>query len=117
MNNTLPKLPESAPFNAEQRAWINGYLAGLFSGRQEPEAPSAPAISRGPLLFLWGSQTGSAERLAKKFAREATSRGFESKALGLDGFTPAQLPEARRVCIVTSTYGDGEMPDNAQEFW
>ena len=126
MNTTLPKLPDSAPFNAEQRAWINGYLAGLFSGSLNGEGQTnclspltnlPSAVSRGPLLFLWGSQTGSAERLAKKFAREAGSRGFEAKALGLDAFSPANLPEARRVCIVTSTYGDGEMPDNAQEFW
>jgi len=117
MNYTTPKLPESAPFTPEQRAWINGYLAGLFSGRQEPEAPAPAAISRGPLLFLWGSQTGGAERLAKKFAKEAVKLGFESKAVGLDAFKPAQLPEARRVCVVTSTYGDGDMPDNAQDFW
>ena len=27
----VPFLPESAPFTAEQRAYLNGFLAGLFS--------------------------------------------------------------------------------------
>jgi hypothetical protein len=27
----LPYIPNSAPFTAEQRAWLNGYLVGLFS--------------------------------------------------------------------------------------
>ena len=27
---TVPILPESAPFNAAQRAWLNGFFAGLL---------------------------------------------------------------------------------------
>ena len=27
----LPFIPETAPFTPEQRAWLNGFLAGLFS--------------------------------------------------------------------------------------
>ena len=27
----IPVLPESAPFTAEQRAWLNGFLAGLLN--------------------------------------------------------------------------------------
>ena len=26
----IPLLPETAPFSPEQRAWLNGFLAGLF---------------------------------------------------------------------------------------
>jgi sulfite reductase (NADPH) flavoprotein alpha-component len=109
-----PQIPETAPFNPVQRQWINGYLAGLFSGRAQAEAPRP---SLGTLLFLWGSQTGGSESLAKKFAKDAAGRGFEAKAIGLDASSPADLPENSRVCIITSTYGDGDMPDNAQSFW
>jgi len=114
---TTPQLPESAPFSAQQRKWVNGFLAGLFSGHESPPADSVPPPSRGPLLFLWGSQTGGAEKLAKRFARESGAAGFDAKAVGLEAFDPADLTASRRVAIVTSTYGDGEMPDNAQPFW
>jgi sulfite reductase (NADPH) flavoprotein alpha-component len=117
MSTVCPQIPDNAPFSPAQRQWINGYLAGLFSGRANPSAGGPPPPSLGPLLFLWGSQTGGAESLAKKFARDAKARGFESTATGLDDASPADLTRHARVCIVTSTYGDGDMPDNAQSFW
>ena len=111
--SALPTIPESAPFNPEQRVWLNGFFAGLFSSA----APSSPPASSGPLLFVWGSQTGGAEMLAKTFAKRAAQAGFDCKALGFDDLVPEELANAKRVGIVTSTYGDGEMPDNAQGFW
>jgi sulfite reductase (NADPH) flavoprotein alpha-component len=114
VNAICPQIPENAPFDPVQRQWINGYLAGLFSGRAQAETPRA---TLGPLLFLWGTQTGGAESLARKFAKDAVARGFDAKAMGLDASTPADLTLQSRACIITSTYGDGEMPDNAQSFW
>jgi sulfite reductase (NADPH) flavoprotein alpha-component len=117
MNTLCPQIPESAPFNSSQRQWINGYLAGLFSGRGNPAAAESALPALGPLLFLWGSQTGGSESLAKKFAKDAKTRGFESSAIGFDAASPADLTNHPRVCMITSTYGDGEMPDNAQAYW
>jgi len=114
VNAICPQIPETAPFNPVQRQWINGYLAGLFSGRAQAEAPR-PAL--GTLLFLFGTQTGGSESLAKKFAKDASGRGFDAKVIGLDASSPADLTGNSRVCIITSTYGDGDMPDNAQSFW
>jgi sulfite reductase (NADPH) flavoprotein alpha-component len=117
MSTLCPQIPENAPFNPSQRQWINGYLAGLFSGRANPVTAEASRPSLGQLAFLWGSQTGGAESLAKKFAKDAKNRGFESVAIGFDATSTADLTSYSRVCIVTSTYGDGEMPDNAQAYW
>jgi sulfite reductase (NADPH) flavoprotein alpha-component len=117
---TIPQIPESAPFDASQRAWLNGYLAGLFSSGALSTSP-APATtglpSRGPLLFLWGSQTGGAENLAKSFAKSAKKLGFDARAVGLEDYASVDLVAEKRIAIVTSTYGDGDMPDNAQPFW
>ena len=30
MSEAVPVIPESAPFTPEQRAYLNGFLAGLF---------------------------------------------------------------------------------------
>lgn len=115
---TIPQIPEAAPFSTEQRAWINGYLAGLFSGGSSASAPAAAAEpSRGSLLFLYGSQTGSAEGLARRFAKEAKKRGYEPKVVGMENYATVDFAAESRVAIITSTYGDGEMPDNAQSFW
>jgi sulfite reductase (NADPH) flavoprotein alpha-component len=31
MSASVPQIPPDAPFSEEQRAWLNGFLAGLFS--------------------------------------------------------------------------------------
>jgi sulfite reductase (NADPH) flavoprotein alpha-component len=38
----VPIIPDSAPFSPEQRAWLNGFLAGLYGGAETAAAP-APA--------------------------------------------------------------------------
>jgi sulfite reductase (NADPH) flavoprotein alpha-component len=115
----IPFIPESAPFNAEQRAWLNGFLAGLFSQVPggAPQLNAAPPKAGEPLLILFGSQTGSAEGLAKKLAKESESRGFAPKLLQLNDYEQANLPAASKAVIISSTWGDGEPPDNAVNFW
>jgi sulfite reductase (NADPH) flavoprotein alpha-component len=42
MAGVAPLLPETAPFNAAQRAWLNGWLAGYYAvPAGVPEAPQA----------------------------------------------------------------------------
>ena len=69
--NVVPTLPANAPFSPEQRAWLNGFLAGCFYDRQGGDGATVPAVdtARLPLLIAFGSQTGSAQGLAKKFAK------------------------------------------------
>jgi sulfite reductase (NADPH) flavoprotein alpha-component len=118
MTHPIPFIPDHAPFTAEQRAWLNGYLAGFFSdagtASQPSETPGAPAK---PLTILYGSQTGTAEGLAKRTAKAAEARGFLPKLVCMDKYESANLPAAENVLVITSTYGDGEPPDNAQSFW
>ncbi|MCX6894878.1 MAG: flavodoxin domain-containing protein [Verrucomicrobia bacterium] len=115
----IPFIPETAPFTAEQRAWLNGFLAGLLA--QTPPAPqtnNVPAAADDePLLVLFGSQTGSAEGLAKRIAKEAPLRGFAPKLAALNDFESAGFASAGKAVIISSTWGDGEPPDNAVNFW
>jgi sulfite reductase (NADPH) flavoprotein alpha-component len=117
----IPFIPQTAPFTAEQRAWLNGYLAGMFAdattGADATAAPPAPAKPAEPLLVMFGSQTGSAEGLAKRIAKEATSRGFAPRVMPLNEFEKAELPKAARLVVISSTWGDGDPPDNAVNFW
>lgn len=119
----IPCLPENAPFTAEQRAWINGYLAGLFSNANgaspypavTPPA-SAPSKSKS-LLILYGSQTGTAEGLAKRLAKEAGRQNFNPRVREANAFAQVDWANAERLLLITSTWGDGDPPDNAAAFW
>ncbi|MBL9114891.1 MAG: flavodoxin domain-containing protein [Verrucomicrobiaceae bacterium] len=116
----VPLIPENAPFSAEQRAWLNGFLAGVLSRGSAPAGASLPAGGtqhQEPLLVLYGSQSGNAEAVAKKIAKRASAGGFSARAASMDTVAASALPAEKNVLVVTSTWGDGDMPDNAQSFW
>ena len=112
----VPLIPENAPFSAEQRAWLNGFLAGVLKRGTAP-ASIAPVGEKRSLLIAFGSQSGNAESLAKRLAREASGRGFAARAAGLDSVQPGDLIKEQNVLLITSTWGEGDMPDNAVSFW
>ncbi len=111
-----PLIPENAPFSIEQRAWLNGFLAGVLN-RGAPMAGTALPDSKKPLLIAFGSQSGNAESLAKKLAKQAATQGFTARAAGLDSLQPADFVKDKNVLLITSTWGEGDMPDNAVSFW
>lgn len=118
----IPYIPEDAPFTGDQRVWLSGFLAGLHSKLAMPTAggidthavTTAPVA---PLQILYGSQTGNAEALAQDAADLARKHGMDPHMASLDGIDMNALSAMRRLLVVTSTYGEGEMPDNAQLFW
>ena len=119
---SIPFIPDNAPFSPEQRLWLNGYLAGLFSDatlatRAMSGLAAAPAAPAKPLVLLYGSQTGTAEGLAKKASKEAEKRGFAPKLVDMAKYETVDFTKEENVLVITSTYGDGDPPDNAQAFW
>jgi Sulfite reductase, alpha subunit (flavoprotein) len=115
MSVSVPQLPSSAPFTEEQRAWLNGFLAGLFSGTPSSASASvASAAQLVPLTILYATQTGTAESLAKKAAKAAASRGFAPAVLDAESVSTESLQSFSNLLLITSTYGDGEPPDSAK---
>src|SRR6266568_8855265 len=46
----FPALPDTAPFSSVQRAWLSGFLAGMFSSADAPAstAPTVPPSASAP---------------------------------------------------------------------
>ncbi|MEL6954604.1 MAG: sulfite reductase subunit alpha [Pseudomonadota bacterium] len=120
--NKVPYIPEDAPFSGDQRAWLGGFLAGLHSraamggGAAVAAADSAPVKAK-PLDIIYGTQTGNAEAVAEEAAELAKTRGFTPRIAEMDDIEMDHLAAMENLVIVVSTYGEGEMPDNAQQFW
>jgi sulfite reductase (NADPH) flavoprotein alpha-component len=110
----VPYIPENAPFTPEQRSWLNGFLAGIFS--QAPATPVEPPPSL-KIAVLYASQSGTAEGLARKVAKELKSQGHIATLNSLEGYTPASLFEERHAILIASTYGDGEAPEAVRPFY
>lgn len=108
-------IPADAPFSAQQEAWLAGFIAGIAAaGRREGAGSDAPAATVDVLI---GTQTGNAELVAEDVVAGARARGLGGRTAALDDVTPEQLAAMSHVIVVTSTYGEGEMPDNAGLFW
>jgi sulfite reductase (NADPH) flavoprotein alpha-component len=134
-----PVLPESSPFSPEQRSWLNGFFAGLANssanGKSSITGESTLHTSNGseiinqapslPVLVLFGSQSGTTEGLAQALVDKLLTAGnptgpcprFSPRLLGMDHFKEIEWASETTVLFLTSTWGDGEMPDNAVAFW
>ncbi|MFJ1969428.1 molybdopterin-dependent oxidoreductase [Streptomyces sp. NPDC087903] len=115
----VPVLPPGAPFTAEHAHWVNGVLAGLYSRVPQADvAPPARGESDGrEVVVLWASQTGNAEEFATATADRLAAAGHRTALLGMDATDPRNLPATADLLLITSTFGDGDAPDNGAGFW
>ena len=109
-----PHIPSDAPFTLEQRVWLGGFLSGL-TAKLKAEEDTGP--TRPPVSVLYGSQTGNAEGLANDLAGSLKAQGVPVSLASLDDVAPDAVSALGRVLVICSTYGEGEMPDNASLFW
>ncbi|MBP1964487.1 assimilatory sulfite reductase (NADPH) flavoprotein subunit [Paenibacillus aceris] len=118
LNRLLPTLTES------QRVWLSGYFtaingaAGSVSAGSAPIAVAAPnveAISK-EVTVLFGSQSGKAQGLAKKFSKKLEEQGFQVTLSSMSDFKPNGLKKVQNLLVLVSTHGEGVPPDNAISF-
>jgi sulfite reductase (NADPH) flavoprotein alpha-component len=109
----VPAVPADAPLAPEHRVWVNGLLAGMFSRVAAQEAAGA----RLSLALLWASQTGNAESLAQSFAAQLEQAGWAVELQSMNDYSLEKLKQKRHALFVTSTFGDGDAPDNGSDFW
>lgn len=124
----VPFIPEDTPFSEDQKSWLSGFFAGLHTRMAMGQAAApgaapvdgaAPAQATAALKVqvAYGSQTGNAEMVAEDLVAALGENGMETSFGALDDIDITQLPGIEHLLIVTSTYGEGEMPDNAELFW
>jgi sulfite reductase (NADPH) flavoprotein alpha-component len=125
-------LPETAPFpadqivalnriisgsSAEQRTWLSGFLAGYQAASTPQPAAAAPPARRVPLTILFGTESGNAEALADVARKAAGKLGFAARVLDMADATPAQLAGTQNLLILASTWGEGDPPQRAADFF
>lgn len=106
------QLPNDAPFTPEQRAWLNDFLSKALAQGADNQSPAGPAV---PVTVLYGSQTGTAESLAKKLVKNLKKANFTTELHDMVAYDRSRLSQEKNLLIITSTYGDGEPPDSAAD--
>ena len=116
-----PILPPDAPVAPTTKLWLDGVLAGLYSrtGTGGPSSGAAPDAGgdTSTVTVLWASQTGNSETLAEAIAESLSASGTQARAVSMDEYDTGKLAAEARLVLVSSTYGDGEPPDNGKTFW
>ena len=69
------------------------------------------------LLVLSGSQSGNSEGVAAKVGKMASDYGLEATVKGMDEIKIAEIANFKRILVICSTWGEGDMPDNAEDLW
>ena len=109
---------------AEEVAEVTEVVAEVAVAAQQAAAPAAGSEALNALMdgdrslaILFGSQTGNSAGLAEKTAKLAKNYGLVPTIYDMDGFDAGNLGNHKRTLIITSTWGEGEMPDNAETLW
>lgn len=73
------------------------------------------------VVVFWGSQSGTAERMANRLAKEIRQR-FGKKALAADvsdyeSASIGKIPSSKLAVFIVSTFGEGDPSDNLQGLW
>lgn len=70
------------------------------------------------MLILFATMTGNAEDAAEQIAKRLRKEGREVTVANIEKYTPAKLAMLTHPVLFTaSTWGDGEAPDEALDFW
>lgn len=69
------------------------------------------------LTILVGSMTGTADLVAEEVRDRLVGRDLEVQILPMDRLTPEVFGRPGAFLICSSTYGNGDVPDNAKAFY
>jgi sulfite reductase (NADPH) flavoprotein alpha-component len=90
----------------------------VFADDSNESPKQHSALSSSALIsILWASQTGNAEALAEKFSAQLNAQGWATDLQAMDDYSFEKITQAQHLLFITSTFGDGDSPDNGSHFW
>ena len=107
----------AAAFTKEELIWVNGYLAGIISGK--PSGDESPVAASGvqKITIAYGTESGNSKKVAVNFAACAKQKGIQAKIVSLDQYRVNDLAKEEYFFTIISTQGEGEPPSAAKKFY
>lgn len=126
-------IPETAPLDptqaealerilpglkAEQLLWLEGFISGLRAGKGAGALPAASAtVRQAELTVLYGTESGNSEALADQTAKAAKDFGFKARSVNMADLKIGQLRDVENLLVIVSTWGEGDPPETATDFY
>lgn len=105
-----------ARLDANQRAWLSGYLLGTLDTAAGVDTAAEPAAAP-TATIVYGSQTGNCETVAKRLGEALAAAGVSSVTLDMLDCRKLDLDQARHLLVIVSTHGEGDPPDRARPLY
>jgi sulfite reductase (NADPH) hemoprotein beta-component len=117
--NHLSQLVRSTPEIASELVSSLGQTVKEARKKRAQESFNAlvSSLDAPPLLVLYASDGGAAEKKAKRLAARAKARGLTPTLATMDSYTLETLAQEEIVVFVTSTAGQGEAPQNGRSLF
>lgn len=117
--NHLSQLVRSKPQYATEL--VSSLGKNLKDARQEKAQQAykdlLTALDAPPLLVLYASDGGAAEKVAKRLTNRAKARGLTATLATMDSVPLDTLAAEEQVVFITSVAGQGEPPQNGRAFF
>jgi len=68
------------------------------------------------IKIIYGTMTGNSEELANDLSEKLSEEGFQTELADAAEYDVTDLKNERKVAIVISTWGEGDPPDDAEQF-
>lgn len=109
---SAPRQPATLREAARTQAVETAGLAATDAGGAVRIIGPRPRVT-----LLWASQTGNAESLVEDHATALAQAGFDLRTACMADVSLDTLTRNQYLLLVSSTFGDGDAPDNGQDLW
>lgn len=125
-------LPDSSPLPPDQRQlakqlgakldhdqalWLSGYFAGIADSSGSALPIPGGTQEKRPLVILYGTESGNAEKLADDARKAAEKKDFKARTVNMADAKPSDLTKCENLLVIVSTWGEGDPPDAATEYY
>jgi sulfite reductase (NADPH) flavoprotein alpha-component len=106
--------------STEEIIWTQGYLTGLLKNNvltQKSSSTLNEAVVFPKITVVYASETGNSKKVALQVAAELKKSKIKAKTVDIQSYTTQELAKEELILLITSTQGDGELPQTAIPFY
>ncbi|WP_185861055.1 diflavin oxidoreductase [Blattabacterium cuenoti] len=99
----------------EEIIWMSAYMSGLLCSKKNHQKFIRKEEKK--ITLVYGTETGNAKNLAFDIHQKVKNEKFQIKLISLDQYNFQDLEKEDYFFIIMSTYGEGEPPSSAKNFF
>ncbi|MDB2550514.1 flavodoxin domain-containing protein, partial [Rickettsiales bacterium] len=100
----------------EQIIWLNGFISAKSDLDIATPILDKKESKIKEITIIYATETGNTKKIATNFSNKLKKLKIKVKLKAVQQYNPADIIKENYLIFITSTHGEGEFPENAQEF-